>query len=203
MARSSSPSTSCGSHRRWLTLGGEAGMWDEEDGFYYDVLRLPQRPIATAQGSVHGLHLLPPCAAATVFEGGTLAKYPEVGVRLKRFLEARPEVHASIHDPRTQGFAGRRLASILDETKLRRVLGKLLDESEFLSPFGIRSSCALSRGASLCLQCGRARLQCVLPARGVRYRHVRRQLQLARADLDARERPDYSSIAPILPLLRQ
>ena len=55
------------------------------------------------------------------------------------FLEARPEVRAAIHDPRKPGVAGRRLASILDETKLRRVLAKMLDENEFLSEFGIRS----------------------------------------------------------------
>ena len=46
---------------------------------------------------------------------------------------------AAIHDPLKPGFAGRRLASILDETKLRRVLAKMLDENEFLSPYGIRS----------------------------------------------------------------
>jgi hypothetical protein len=46
---------------------------------------------------------------------------------------------ANIHDPRKRGVAGRRLGSILDETKLRRVLAKMLDESEFLSPFGLRS----------------------------------------------------------------
>ena len=55
------------------------------------------------------------------------------------FLDARPELCAAIHDPRKPGVAGRRLASILDETKLRRVLAKMLDENEFLSPYGIRS----------------------------------------------------------------
>jgi hypothetical protein len=52
---------------------------------------------------------------------------------------ARPEIIAWIHDPSKPGVAGRRLASILDETKLRRVLAKMLDENEFLSEFGIRS----------------------------------------------------------------
>jgi len=66
-------------------------------------------------------------------------KYPELGERIRWFLEARPEIRAAIHDPVKTGVAGRRLASILDETKLRRVLAKMLDENEFLSPFGIRS----------------------------------------------------------------
>ena len=50
-----------------------------------------------------------------------------------------PKLRAAIHDPMQPGVAGRRLASILDETRLRRVLAKMLDENEFLSPFGIRS----------------------------------------------------------------
>jgi hypothetical protein len=55
------------------------------------------------------------------------------------FLSARPELSASIHDPTKVGAEGRRLLSILDETKLRRVLATMLDENEFLSPYGIRS----------------------------------------------------------------
>src|SRR5262249_572794 len=55
------------------------------------------------------------------------------------FLDSRPELAASIHDPKKQGVAGRRLASVLDETKLRRVLAKMLDENEFLSKYGVRS----------------------------------------------------------------
>lgn len=55
------------------------------------------------------------------------------------FLRARPELCAAIHDPRVPGPTGRHLASILNEAKLRRVLEKMLDESEFLSPYGLRS----------------------------------------------------------------
>jgi hypothetical protein len=82
--------------------------------------------------------LLPLCAA-TVFDGVLLKKYPELAERLRWFLEARPEMRTGIHDPVKGGVADRRLASILDETKLRRVLEKMLDENEFLSPYGIRS----------------------------------------------------------------
>src|SRR5205814_7149202 len=82
--------------------------------------------------------LLPLCAA-TVFDGMVVARYPEIGERARWFLETRPELCAAVHDPRKPGVAGRRLASILDETKLRRVLAKMLDEGEFLSEFGIRS----------------------------------------------------------------
>jgi hypothetical protein len=129
-------------HFMWIAsalghMGGDTGMWDEEDGFFYDVLRLPD---GSAQRlKVRSMVGLLPLCAATVFDAGLLNKFPEMTERLLWFLEARPELVADIHDPRKTGVAGRRLASILDETKLRRVLAKMLDENEFLSPFGLRS----------------------------------------------------------------
>src|SRR5262249_52622092 len=106
-------------------------------GFFYDVLRLPDgRAQRLKVRSMVGL--LPLCAATT-FHGELVAKYPEFGERFKWFLDARPELVASIHDPRKQSAAGRHLASILNEDKLRRVLAKMLDENEFLSHYGIRS----------------------------------------------------------------
>ncbi|MCI0362146.1 MAG: glucosidase [Planctomycetaceae bacterium] len=129
-------------HFLWIAsamghMSGDTGMWDEEDGFYYDVLRLPDG--GAQRLKVRSMVGLLPLCAATTFEGDRLAKYPEIGERFRRFLDARPELRTAIHDPLKNGVAGRRLASILDETKLRRVLAKLLDEREFLSDFGIRS----------------------------------------------------------------
>jgi hypothetical protein len=118
-------------------LGEDTGMWDEEDGFYYDVQRLPDgRTQRLGARSMVGL--LPLCAATT-FEGDLIERYPELGERFQWFLDSRPEIYATIHDPRKPGFAGRHLGAILEETKLRRVLSKMLDEHEFLSPYGIRS----------------------------------------------------------------
>jgi hypothetical protein len=129
-------------HFLWIALsmsraGADTGMWDEEDGFFYDVLRLPDgRAQRLKVRSMVGL--LPLCAV-TVFDGRFLREHPEVRDRLRGFLEARPELRAFIHDPVQEGYAGRRLASVLDETRLRRVLTAMLDEQEFLSPYGIRS----------------------------------------------------------------
>jgi hypothetical protein len=129
-------------HDTWITsslinLGGGTGMWDEEDGFFYDVLRLPDgRAERLKVRSMVGL--LPLCAA-TVFESDLLTKYPEVGERFRWFMETRPELTAAFHDPTKAGVAGRHLFAVLDEGKLRRVLAKMLDENEFLSEFGIRS----------------------------------------------------------------
>ena len=129
-------------HFLWIAssmahLGGDTGMWDEEDGFFYDVLRTPEG--GSQRIKVRSMVGLLPLCATTTFDGAVLAKYPEIGERFHWFLESRPELTTSIHDPRTPGVAGRRMAAILDEHKLRRVLAKMLDESEFLSPYGIRS----------------------------------------------------------------
>ena len=122
------------------TGGGDSGMWDEEDGFFYDVLRLPDGH--SQRLKVRSMVGLLPLCAVTVFEGDKFWKDPEVAQGLVRFLNARPELRAFIHDPVKAGVGGRRLAAILSETNLRRVLATMLDENEFLSPYGLR---ALSR----------------------------------------------------------
>jgi hypothetical protein len=129
-------------HFLWISssmvhAGDDIGMWDEADGFFYDVLRLPDgRAERLKVRSMVGL--LPLCAV-TVFEGDNLWRSPAVVEHLQRFLGARPELRAFIHDPVAQGQGGRRLASILNEASLRRVLAVMLDENEFLSRYGIRA----------------------------------------------------------------
>jgi hypothetical protein len=129
-------------HFLWIAsalshAGEDTGMWDEADGFFYDVLRLPDgRAQRLKVRSMVGL--LPLCAT-TVFEERFLERFPELRARLLRFLDARPELTAFIHDPLKFGHADRRLGAILNETRLRRVLTTMLDEQEFLSPYGIRS----------------------------------------------------------------
>jgi len=117
--------------------GGDTGMWDEEDGFYYDVLRTPDGNARRLK--VRSMVGLLPLCATTVFDGKLTAMYPEVGQRFIQFLKSREELTTRIHDPMKLGQNNSRLASILDEKKLRRVLAKMLDENEFLSAYGIRS----------------------------------------------------------------
>ena len=129
-------------HFLWIAAAlmrgsGGTGMWDEEDGFFYDVLRLPDGRAERLK--VRSLVGLLPLCAVTVFEGKLFDSLPELRHRFQRFIEARPELRTAIHDPMRPGHAGRRLGSILDAEKLRRVLAIMLDEKEFLSPFGIRS----------------------------------------------------------------
>src|SRR5438093_11560868 len=111
-------------HFYWIAsamthAGQDTGMWDEEDGFFYDVLRTPDGKAQRLK--VRSMVGLLPLCAATVFDGKVLAAYPEIAERFRWFLVTRPEVRTEIHDPAKVGVAGRRLSSILDETKLRRV----------------------------------------------------------------------------------
>ena len=113
------------------------GMWDEADGFFYDVLRLPDG--RSQRLKVRSMVGLLPLCAVTVFDGKFLERHPKVRAQFRAFLEERPELKTFIHDPAKLGHAGRRLAAALDETRLRRVLATMLDENEFFSPHGIRS----------------------------------------------------------------
>lgn len=112
-------------------------MWDEEDGFFYDVLRLPDGQAQRLK--IRSMVGLLPLCAATAFDPELINKYPEVNERFQWFMDARPELCGAFHDPRKVGVAGRHLFAVLDENKLRRVLAKMLDENEFLSPYGLRS----------------------------------------------------------------
>lgn len=120
--------------------GSHDELWDEEDGFFYDVLRLPDgRSERLKVRSMVGL--LPLCASTILpLEGAHLSE--DLLARLRRRIEAMPELLANIHDARLLGVNGRRMLAVLDERKLRRVLARMLDEDEFLSPHGLR---ALSR----------------------------------------------------------
>ena len=81
--------------------------------------------------------LLPLCAV-TVFDGRMRERHPEIAAQIRDFVESHPELTRSIHDPARIGCEGRTMAAILDESRLRRVLARMLDEDEFLSPYGIR-----------------------------------------------------------------
>jgi hypothetical protein len=112
-------------------------MWDEEDGFFYDLLRLPDGQAFRLK--VRSLVGLLPLCAVTVFQGDVLEKNSRLRERAGRFLAHHPELTANIAPPNRPGVAGRHMLGILDGGKLRHVLARVLDESEFLGPHGIRS----------------------------------------------------------------
>jgi hypothetical protein len=119
---------------------GEESMWNEEDGFFYDVLHLPngeRKPM-----KVRSMVGLIPLFAVQTLEPELLERLPNFKRRLEWFIENRRDLTSNIACMRTPGNRERRLLSIVDADKLRQALRYMLDENEFLSPHGIR---ALSR----------------------------------------------------------
>ena len=113
-----------------------ASMWDEEDGFFYDVFR--KNDGSSTRLKVRSMVGLIPLCAVQVFEPDVMKQY-KLDDLLHRLRNKYPDQRESFHDMRFQGHAGRHMMSALDETNLRRVLKIMLDPEEFLSDHGIRS----------------------------------------------------------------
>jgi len=118
---------------------GQDGMWDDEDGFYYDILQLPDGS-ATRLKVRSMVGLLPMCAA-TVIEKWQRERIPramkEIYERWRRMPELLKTLHAT--GPGQYGVAERGIMAVVTTERLRRILTKMLDENEFLGPYGIRS----------------------------------------------------------------
>jgi hypothetical protein len=115
----------------------EDEMWDSQDGFFYDILRHPNgQAVRLKLRSLVGL--LPLCAT-TVIENQYLQQFPETMKRVDAFMNRHPELCENITSLREKGVNGRRILTIMNDSKLRRVLKRMLDPNEFLSEYGIRS----------------------------------------------------------------
>ena len=118
----------------------EIRLWDEQEGFFYDVLHLPEgKPFPMKVRSMVGLI---PLFAVQTLEPELLDRLPDFKRRMEWFIANRSDLTENVACMRTPGNAERRLLSIVNRDQLRRVLRFMLDENEFLSPYGIR---ALSR----------------------------------------------------------
>jgi len=118
---------------------GQDGMWDEEDGFYYDLLRLPDG--GATRLKVRSMVGLLPLCATTVIEKEQRERVPRVLAAYQARARQMPELLEGIHPtgPGHLGVAERGILALVNPERLRRILTKVLDESEFLSPYGIRS----------------------------------------------------------------
>ncbi len=120
------------------TRGGEAiGLWDDEDGFYYDVLDLPNGE--NSRMKVRSMVGLIPLFAVETLEPEIVDTLPGFKRRMQWFIDNRPEFREHVEMVEKPGGKMRRLLSIVSRDKLPRVLGFMLDEAEFLSPHGIRA----------------------------------------------------------------
>ena len=130
-------------HFFWIASGmnrvGPDGMWDEEDGFYYDVLKLPD---GSAQRlKVRSMLGLFPLCATTVIESWQREQVPKVLETWLKRIQRMPDLLKSVHATGKErlGVAERGILALVNEERLRRILARILDENEFLSPYGLRS----------------------------------------------------------------
>ncbi len=119
-------------------LGGRGvGLWDETDGFFYDVLRLPDGRVDTMR--VRSLVGLIPMLAVEVIDPKLINALPDFADRLRWFLRYRPDLASLISRWSEPGLGERSLLSLLRGHRLKMLLLRMLDEREFLSDHGVRS----------------------------------------------------------------
>ena len=193
-------------HFLWIARAmndvGTHGMWDDDDGFYYDVLRLPNGT-ATRLKIRSMVGLLPICAT-TVIEPWQRERTPQVVANFVERLRPMPELAESIHSagPGHWGVGRCGIAALVKPDRLRLILSRMLDEEEFLSPYGIR---AMSRY--------HARHPYILETEDQQYRvdylpaesdtGIRRKHPLARSHLDAGESAPDPRPPELLRILRR
>jgi len=125
-------------------------LWDEEDGFYYDVLVTPAgewRPL-----KIRSMVGLIPLLSVATASPDLMNQFLEYRKRLEWFVDNRHDLCGSIASLRKPGVMGRKLVSIATPERLKRILSKMLDENEFLSPFGIRSLSKFHKDHPFCFK---------------------------------------------------
>jgi hypothetical protein len=119
-------------------IGGDEdrGLWDDDDGFYYDYLHVNGSVIPLQIRSLVGLT---PLLAVETFDGTMREKLPGFAKKIDWYVQNRPDLIGNIAEMNVGGVGIRHILSVVDRERLGRLLRRMLDESEFLSPYGIRS----------------------------------------------------------------
>ncbi len=116
---------------------GETGLWDQDDGFYYDVLEVPGAPPLPLR--VRSMVGLIPLFAVELIDGDTLKRLPDFAERIAWLFANRPGLAALVSRWRDTNSADYSLLALMRKQRLNRVLTRMLDETEFLSEYGVRS----------------------------------------------------------------
>ena len=133
-------------HFLWITYAMDRigahhdEMWDGQDGFFYDLLHLPNGDAMRLKvRSLVGL--LPLCASTVLEETGRVQAHPRLKELVEIFKKRHPDLleHIAPADGKFTGYANRRLMSVCNKEKIERILRYMLDENEFFGPYGIRS----------------------------------------------------------------
>ena len=120
-----------------MNVTKDAPLWDEEDGLYYDHIHFPDGRNEALK--IHSFVSLIPIFAVEVIETELLDKLPGFAKRFQWFMDNRPSLTQSVSRHCQEERGGKLMLSVVDEEKLRRMLGRVLNEEEFLSPYGVRS----------------------------------------------------------------
>jgi hypothetical protein len=113
------------------------GLWDQEDGFFYDVLN--HKDGSAARLRLKSMVGLLPLAAVSIMDPQIVERYPRLMKRVTMFFERRPELARNLHNPVVPGVQGWFMLAVLNQDNLKRVLTRMLDEKQFLGEHGIRS----------------------------------------------------------------
>ena len=194
-------------HFLWIAAAmnkpGADGMWDEEDGFYYDLLRLPDG--SSTRLKVRSMVGLLPLCATTVVEPWQRERIRAGAAFFQHRLKQMPEILESIHPtgPGHFGVGERGIIALLNPQRLRRILTRMLDENEFLSPYGIRSLSKYHQDHPYVFNVGGQEYRVdYLPAESD-YRAFWRQLELARTGMGPGQRAHHPRPDELLRILRR
>ena len=190
--------------RAMTAMGQKAvGLWDEQDGFYYDVLNLADGRATPLR--VRSMVGLIPLFAVETLEPELLTKVPNFRRRMEWFLEHRPDLSNLVSRWTVPGSSERRLLSLLRGHRMKALLKRMLDPAEFLSDYGVRAIFPISPGEPVYSSVSGSRQSAErgLRAGGIAFEAVRRKLELARAYLVSDELPNHRVVAKVSPLLRR
>ena len=176
-------------------------LWDEEDGFYYDVLHLPNGEHTYQR--VRSMVGLIPLYAVETLEPEMLDRLPDFRNRMQWFIDNRPEFHQNLDTSMKTQRGERLLLSLVNRERLPKLLSYMLDEKEFLSPNGVRSLSKIHEKSSIRVEGGRARIPRGLRAGGIAGCIVWGEFELARAGVVSAEFPAGGVSATVSSLLRR